>query len=126
MKRNLLSFAIITILVLCFDILSLIYRKDFDVNFWFGFVNVQISLGIYAFSILVFNENKDGQRGIKPIEFICVCSIIVMVIMGIVCYAIPTTTSKILAIPYIILYTCMLIGIALGVYNKQVIDKQSK
>lgn len=76
---------------------------------------------------LFFNESTEEQRGIKPLEFVNVGNIIIMLIMAIVFYAIPKVDKiALLVVPYIILYTLVAICYAFGIYNKKVIKEQSR
>lgn len=127
MKKNRLALIITSIIIVCFDIVSLLLRKEFNLNFWFGFGFVQLALLIYVALALFVNEASDEQRGIRPLEFISISNIVVMLIMAIVCYAIPKVQNvRLLLVPYVILYALMGIGIALGIYNKAVIAKNNK
>lgn len=127
MKKNRLALIITSIVIVCFDVLSLLLRKDFNSNFWFGFAFVQLALIIYIVLSLLINESSDGQRGIKPLEFMCISNIIVMLIMAIIYYAIPKVENiRLLIVPYVILYALMGIGVALGLYNKKVIEQNDK
>ena len=127
MKKNRLSLIIVSLIIVCFDVLSLLFRKDFNSNFWFGFSFVQFSWILYILMSLYINESTEEQRGIKPLEFVNVGNIIIMLIMAIVFYAIPKVDKiALLVVPYIILYTLVAICYAFGIYNKKVIKEQSR
>lgn len=126
MKKNHLSLIITSVIVVCFDILSLLLRKEFNSNFWFGFGFVQFGWLIHALLSFLVDESNEGQRGIKPLEFINVSNIIIMIIMAIVFYAIPQVKNiRLLIVPYVILYAFYAIGIVLSLYNIKIIKKQS-
>ena len=126
MKKNRLPLIIVSILIGCFDVLSLILRKDFNSNFWFGFVFVQVSWLVYILMSLLINESSEEQRGIKPLEFINVGNIIIMVILAIVFYAIPKVNNiTLLVVPYVVLYAVFAVCVVLSVYNKNTIKRQS-
>ncbi len=126
MKKNHLSLIITSVIVVCFDILSLLLRKEFNSNFWFGFGFVQFGWLIHALLSFLVDESSEEQRGIKPLEFINVSNIIIMIIMAIVFYAIPQVKNiRLLIVPYVILYAFYAIGIVLSLYNIKIIKKQS-
>ena len=126
MKKNRLALIIVSAIIVCFDILSLLLRKDFNSNFWFGFSFVQLAWVIYILMSLFVNESKEEQRGIKPLEFVNISNIVVMMILAIVFYAIPKVEKiTLLIVPYIILYTILIICFVFGFYNKNVIKEQS-
>ena len=126
MKKNHLSLIITSVIVVCFDILSLLLRKEFNANFWFGFGFVQFGWLIHALLSFLVDESSEEQRGIKPLEFINVSNIIIMIIMAIVFYAIPQVKNiRLLIVPYVILYAFYAIGIVLSLYNIKIIKKQS-
>lgn len=128
MKKSRLSLIIVGIVVLCFDLLSLILRNDFNSNFWFGFGFVQFSFILYLIFQIMITENDEAQRGIKPISFITVSNIAVMMIMAFILYALPNIENiRIIVIPYVIFTALIVIGIMLGIYYKKIInyEKQS-
>lgn len=126
MKKNHLSLIITSVIVVCFDILSLLLCKEFNSNFWFGFGFVQFGWLIHALLSFLVDESSEEQRGIKPLEFINVSNIIIMIIMAIVFYAIPQVKNiRLLIVPYVILYAFYAIGIVLSLYNIKIIKKQS-
>jgi hypothetical protein len=125
MKKNHLSLIITSVIVACFDILSLLLRKEFNSNFWFGFGFVQFGWLIHALLSFMVDESSEEQRGIKPLEFINVSNIIIMIIMAIVYYAIPQVKNiRLLIVPYVILYGFYVVGIVLSLYNIRIIKKQ--
>ena len=126
MKKNRLALIIVSLIIVCFDALSLILRKDFNVNFWFGFSFVQLAWVIYILMSLFVNESSEEQRGVKPIEFINISNIVIMMILAIVFYAVPKIERiNLLVIPYVVLFTILAICLTLGFYNKKVIKEQS-
>jgi hypothetical protein len=76
----------------------------------------------------MITENDEAQRGIKPISFITVSNIAVMMIMAFILYALPNIENiRIIVIPYVIFTALIVIGIMLGIYYKKIInyEKQS-
>lgn len=126
MKKNRLPLIIVSIIIVCFDVLSLILRKDFNLNFWIGFACVQLSLLAYILLSILIDESNDEQRGIKPLEFINIGNIIIMMILAIVFYAIPQVKQiSLLVVPYIVLDAVFAICVVISVYNKNTIQRQS-
>lgn len=125
MKKGRLTLIIFGIIVACFDILSLLLTKDFDINFWFGFVFVQIAYALYLIIEIFIDENKEGFRGIKPLTMVSISHIVVMMIMAFVLFALPTVKNiRLIIIPYVIFICLFAIMFVVGLYNKKLIEKQ--